>query len=133
VTKFVTDAGSEFSKTLAGELGKIDPKLPQNEQDRLANDAVKTALLSTVTAAYTDALGGSFGEAGQGLIKELARMTTTGLVGAVGTYANEIRKTLHDPKLTPEQKSAQIREALWKSVQNVVKTGAEGIIASAGR
>jgi hypothetical protein len=126
--KLFADAGFEFKKTLAAELGKIDPKLPANEQARLGQIAVRTALHNAVFGAFSDAIGNSFGEPGKKLVTELARTVTSGLAGTLSTAANEINKTLHDQSLSPEQKSAMIKESLWKGAQNVVKTASEGML-----
>jgi hypothetical protein len=133
VAKSLADAGFEFQKSLASELAKIDPKLPESEQERLGKIAIRTALHNAVTGIYSDAIGNSFGEPGQRFIKELARASSTGLAGVVATGANEINKTLYDKSLTPEQKSLMIREALWKGVTNVVKTATESVLAAIRR
>jgi hypothetical protein len=131
--KVLADAGFEFSKSLAAELGKIDPKLPPNEQERLGKIAIRTALHNAVTGAYSDAIGASFGEAGKRFVNELARTVVTAAMGTLSTAANEINKTLYDKSLTPEQKAAQLREALWKGLTNAVKTSTEGALEALKR
>lgn len=126
--KIVADAGFEFQKSLAAELGKIDKNLPPDEQARQGRIAIRTALHNSVTGALTDFMGGAFGDAGKKFSAELVRAAVMAGGGALSTAANEINKTLYDTSLTPEQKSAQIREAVWKGVTNAVKSSSEGLL-----
>lgn len=133
MTKVLADAGVEFTKSLAAELAKIDPKLPASEQERLTKIATRTALHNAVTGALTDFAGASFGEAGKKFTAELVRVAVASIGGAVSTAANEYNKTAFDKNLTPEQRAAQLGEVAWKAVTNAVKTASEGIIEAIKR
>lgn len=114
--KVLAEVGFDFMKTLTDELSKVDQKADGETKSREQLKACANAAYTTAVNQLRAKLGG---EVPERVIQGVARTFVSAVTSAVSDGAWD---ALTNPKLTPQQRSARLRDITFKAAGEAVKS-----------